>query len=191
MSVVSGRSSVMVSSAYVNSVNITGGTILSQGNGSNGGFAVSFQHNLSGCGGAESGIFVELKDTIAWTGISYRTTVLGTASCWSFANSSGYGLVPGFTTTGNLLNYDTALGDQISISYLAQQDPTYASHNPVVACDNDANNFMLFNGGTYRYFTMKRRRNVNGSLAGIATGRSCNSTGSGSITIIDNIFIWV
>lgn len=191
MSVTAGRSSVMVSSAYVNSVNTTGGTVLSQGNDGNGGFVVAFQHNLGGCGGAESGIFVELKDTIAWTGISYRTTVLGTASCWSFANSSGYGLVPGFTTTGNLQDYNTSLGDQISLSYLAQQDPTYSSHNPVYACDNDANNFMIFNGGTYRYFTMKRRRNVNGSLAGIATGRSCNSTGSGSITYIDNIFIWV
>jgi hypothetical protein len=191
MSVISGRSSVAVSSAYVNSVNITGGTVLSQGNASNGGFAVSFQHNLGGCGGAESGIFVELKDTIAWTGISFRMTLIGQAACWSFANSPGYGLVPGFNTTGNLSTYDTSQGDQISISYLAQQTPPFNTHDPVYACDNNADNFMNFNTSTYRYFTMKRRRNVNGSLAGIATGRSCNSTGSGSITIIDNIFIWL
>lgn len=191
MSVIAGRSSVMVSSSYVNSVNITGGTILAQANDSNGGFAVSFQHNVGGCGGADSGIFVELKDTIMWTGISFRITLIGSAACWSFANSSGYGAAVGYSTTGNLLDYNASQGDQVDISYLAQQDPAYSSHSVVHACDNDANNFMRYNTGNYRYFTMKRRRNVNGSLAGIATGRSCNSTGSGSITYIDNIFIWI
>ena len=67
MATVYGRPSINVSSGYVNSVQIVGGTVLSQGNDSNGGFAVAFQHNNGGCGGAESGIFVELKDTFAWT----------------------------------------------------------------------------------------------------------------------------
>ena len=190
MALFHGRPSVNVSSGYVNSVQIVGGTVLSQGNDSNGGFAVAFQHNNGGCGGAESGIFVELKDTFAWTWISCRIMVTGSASCWSFSNSSAYGIISGYPGTGNLYDYDPSQGDTFVRSYLSVNDSPYNTHNKVFACDNDANNFFIANGGVFRGFTMVRRRNVSASLAGIHTGRSCNGTGSGAVTMIDQIRIW-
>lgn len=191
MATVYGRPSINVSSGYVNSVQITGGTILNQGNDAGGGFSVSFQHNNGGCGGADSGIFVELKDTFAWKYISCRISVIGSASCWSFSNSgSAYGVISGYPGTGNLYDYDPAQGDTFVRSYLSVNDSPYTTHSKVTACDNDADNFFRFNTDVYRGFTMVRRRNVNGSLAGIHTGRSCNGTGSGAVTVIDQIRIW-
>ncbi len=191
MSVISGRSSVGVTSAYVNAVHVTGGTVLSSGNSSDGLYSVTYRVDLGGCGGPDSGIFVQLKDTIPWTGISFRVQLSGTASCWSFNRDPGYGAIVGYNTTGYLQSYSTLAGDQINFSYLAQQDPAYSSHDPVYACDNDANNFMRFNSGTFKFFTMKRRRDTSSNLAGPYIGRSCTSTGEGSQVIIDNIFIWV
>ena len=185
-----GRKSTQVTSYFVNSVNTTGGTIISQGDDANGDFYVRFQHNNSGCGGADSGIFVELKDIFAWTGISCRFRVLGSASCWSFSNSSAYGAAVGASGTANLQNYSYAAGDRLSQGYLSYEQAAYSSHDPIFACDNNSNNFMIYNTGVYRGFNMTRRRNVNGSLAGIHHGRSCNTTGSGSITIIKNIMVW-
>ena len=135
-------------------------------------------------------MFIELRDTYAWRRISCRISVSGTASCWSFSNSSGHGAIAGYPITGNLLNYDPAQGDMFVKSYLSVNDSPYDTHNKVFACDNDANNFLLFNGGVFRGFTMTRRRNINGSLAGIHVGRSCNSVGGGSVTIVDQIRIW-
>ena len=74
--------------------------------------------------------------------------------------------------------------------YLSVNDSPYNTHNKVFACDNEADNFFRFNTGVYRGFSMVRRRNVSASLAGIHTGRSCNSTGSGSVTMIDQLRIW-
>ena len=190
MALYHGRASINVSSGYVNSVQTLGGTVISQGDDSNGGFTVSFQHNNGGCGGAESGIFVELKDTFAWKSISCRISVIGAASCWSFSNSSGYGVISGYPATGNLYDYDATQGDSFLRTYLSVNDSPYNTHNKVYACDNNADNFFIANTGVYRYFTMVRRRNVNGSLAGIHHGRSCNGTGAGNITVIDQIRIW-
>ena len=190
MSVVAGRSSVGVTSAYVNAVHTTGGTVLSSGDTDNGLYSVTYRVDSGGCGGPDSGIFVQLKDTIAWTGISFRVQLGGTAACWSF-NVSGYGAISPYSTTGYLESYSTAAGDLINLSYLAQQDPQFSSHDPVYACDNDANNFMRYNADTLKFFTMKRRRDTSGNLAGPYIGRSCTSTGSSSLVIINNIFIWV
>jgi hypothetical protein len=189
MSVTAGRSSVGVTSTYVNALHTTGATVLSSGNDNSGLYSVTVQVNNGGCGGPDFGVFVQLTDTIPWNGISFRVQLSGTASCWSF-NTSGYGAIGGFSTTGYLQSYNISLGDQIYLSYLAQQDPAYSSHDPVFACDNNANNFMRFNAGTFKFFTMKRRRDTSNNLAGPYIGRSCTSTGSGSLVIIDNIFIW-
>lgn len=191
MTVVSGRSSVGVTSSYVNAVHTTGATVLSSGDDNSGLYAITVRVDSSGCGGPDFGVFVQLKDTFSWNAISFRTALSGTAACWSFNNNPGFGIISPYSTTGYLLAYSTEAKDQISLSYLAQQDAQFSSHDPVYACDNDANNFMRFNSGTFKFFTMKRRRDSSGNLAGPYIGRSCTSIGSASIVIIDNIFIWV
>jgi len=187
-----GRKSTQVTLSEVNSIAITGGTILSQGNDSDGGYFIQFRHDLGGCGNPDSGIYIELNDTTNWTWISCRYRLSGSASCWSFSNTGGsnHGTAVGISGTANLLAYNTANGDKLSKGYLSYEDAQFSSHYPLHACDNDANNFMLYNTGIFRGFTMTRRRNVGAGLAGIHHGRSCNSTGAGSVTIIDQIRIW-
>lgn len=183
-----GQTGTIIQPGHVNGVYTTGGTILSQGYDTRG-FSVTFRHDLSGCGSPDSGIFVELKDFIPWTMMSVEFLVLGQAACWSF-NTSGYGNAVGNSGTGNIDTYNEALGDRCVKTYLAQDEPAYLTHNKVYACDNNADNFMRFNTGVYRKCTFVRRRNINGSLAGPHHGRSCNSTGAGSLTIIQNIVVW-
>ncbi len=186
-----GPKSFLITSANVDSVNITGGTILSSGDTALG-YEVQFRHDLGGCGGPDSGVFVKLNDSIPWNNISWTWLGIGSAACWSF-NVSGFGGAadPAGGGTGNLQGYDPSLGDVIEFPYLSWEDPQFQSHSRVYACDNDANNFMRYNTGDYRSFVMKRRRNSMASLAGIHHGRSCNSTGGGSITIIRGIRIWM
>jgi hypothetical protein len=185
-----GPKSFLITSANIDSVNITGGTILSSGDTALG-YEVQFRHDLGGCGGPDSGIFVKLNDSISWNNISWTWLGIGSASCWSF-NVGGYGAAadPAGGGTGNLLSYNPNAGDVIEVPYLSWENPQFQSHDRTSACDNDANNFMLYNTSNYRSFVMKRRRDSMGSLAGIHHGRSCNSTGSGSITIIRGIRIW-
>jgi len=187
MGTVYGINSTIVTTDMINSVTTTGGTILSQTTGATP-YEITFRHDLSGCGSADSGILILINDTIPWTNISFTWSGTGTASCWSFMHpSSNFGSATG-TATGNLLSYDESLGDTIVRPYLTWEVSAYQSHGKIYACDNDANNFFRFNSGEYKSFHMTRRRNVNGSLAGIHHGRSCNSTSSN--TIIRNIRIW-
>lgn len=185
-----GPKSLLITSANVDSVNITGGTILSVGDTVNG-YEVQFRHDLSGCGGPDSGVFVKLNDSFVWNNISWTWLGIGSAACWSF-NVPGFGAAadPAGSGTGNLQSYNTGLGDAIVDPYLCWEDPQFQSHDRTYACDNDANNFMRYNTGSYRSFVMKRRRSSMASLAGIHHGRSCNSAGSESITIIRGIRIW-
>jgi hypothetical protein len=188
-----GRNTSQVNLYGVNSISTTGGTILSQGNDANGGYFIAFQHDLGGCGGADSGVYIELKDTTHnWTWISCRFQLSGAAACWSFSDTGGsnFGTAVGINGTANLLAYSTANGDKLSNGYLSYNYPDFATHYPLSACDNDANNFFRYNTGVYRGFTMTRRRNVGAGLAGIHHGRSCNTTGGGSVTIIDQIRVW-
>lgn len=187
MAVNYGRKGYVIQLSDVNAVYTTGGTVLSQGS-VNGCFEVSFRHDLGGCGGPDSGIFVELKDNISWKYMSCQFLLLGQASCWSF-NSAGYGAAVG-NGTGNILPYSEAQGDSCVKTYLAQNDVGFTTHNKVTACDNNADNFMVYNTNVYRRCTFVRRRNLNGSLAGPHHGRSCNSTGANSVTIINNIVVW-
>jgi hypothetical protein len=184
-----GPRSTKVTSSMINSISITGGTITAQGDtGKNGAFSITFRHDVSGCGGADSGISIILKDVIPWTRIGFDWEGNGVASCWSFMNTNGgnFGAATG-NTTGNLLAYGQP-NDTIINSYLTWEVPAYQSHDRVYACDNDANNFFRFNSGEYKKFRMVRTRDTSGNLAGLHHGRSCNSTGS--FTIIKNIYIW-
>lgn len=189
MAVYVGRNPVRVTANQVSAVTTLGGTILTQGD-INGGFQVNFQHDNGGCGGAESGIFVAIRDFIPWTWISMDFEVTGSASCWSFMNSSAYGASIGNGGTGNISNFDATQGDKCVKTYLAQNDSPFTTHSNVYACDNNADNFFIYNTGIARKCTFIRRRNVNGSLAGPHHGRSCNTTGSGAVTVIKNIYVW-
>jgi hypothetical protein len=185
-----GPKSTKVTSSMISSIVTTGGTITAQGNtGRNGAFSVTFRHDVSGCGGADSGILVLLRDDISWTKIGFDWEGNGTAACWSFMNTTGgnFGGATG-TSDGNMIQYGTGAGDTIINPYLTWEVPEFQSHNRVYACNNDANNFFNHNSGEYKKFRMVRTRNTSGNLAGIHHGRSCNATGV--YTIIKNIYIW-
>lgn len=183
-----GPKATKVTSALINSITTTGGTITSQGDtGEKGSFSVTFRHDVSGCGGPDSGILILITNSIPWTKIAFDWEGNGTAACWSFMNpSGGFGSATG-TQDGNLIQYG-APGDAIINPYLTWEVPAYQSHDRLYACDNDANNFFRFNGGEYKKFRMVRTRNTSGNLAGIHHGRSCNT--SSTFTIIKNIYIW-
>ena len=179
-----GKNIYRISSSLVNGVYYYGGTVLFSGD-VNGSFEVQFRHDSSGCGNPDSGIFVEIKDFISWTNIVMQYSLTGTASCWGFNDSNGYGKSVGNNGTGNLLAFDSSI-DGAKNSINAFEDPAYTLKTR--ACDNNADNFMRFNSSG-RSFFMYRRRDSSGNLAGPQHGRSCNSTGSGSVTTIKNIFV--
>lgn len=190
MSVFFGEQTFKINSAFINSVTTTGGTILFQGD-INNSYELHFRHDLSGCGGPDSGLLILIRDTIPWTKISFEWLGSGTASCWSFMDAnSNYGAATG-TPTGNLLPYNETLSDTVVRSFLTWEVPQYQRTNKTTACDNNSDNFFRFNSSSFKSFHMNRRRNNSiQSLAGIHHGRSCNSTGEGSVTIIRNIRIW-
>lgn len=157
----------------------------------NGGFVFQGFHTTGGCGNAQdNGFLILIKDVIPWTKITFKWQGVGAAACWSFMDtSSNYGGSTG-TPTGNMLGYSEASGDLLRDNFLTWEVSAFQSHNRTTACDNDANNFFRFNTASLRQFRMARRRNVNGSLAGIHHGRSCNTAGSTIISRISEIFIW-
>lgn len=185
MSTFYGRKAERVTFAHVNSVVLVGATILSQSD-VDGGYEIRVQHN-TGNACDSTGVFVQLKDFISWTGISAEFQTTGAAACWTYMQPGGYGSSGG---DGFIASYDEALGDRCVKTYLAQDEAAFASHAKASACDNDANNFMRFNTTTFRKCTFVRRRIVNGSLGGIHHGRACSEIGSNAITIIKNIYVW-
>lgn len=155
-----------------------------------GGFVFEGYHTTGGCGAAQdSGVLILLKDDISWSKICFKWEGTGIASCWSFMGSSNWGASTG-TASGNLLSYNEANGDRLHDNFLTWEVPAYQTHNRTTACDNDANNFFRFNSTQFKRFRMTRRRNVGAGLAGIHHGRSCNTTGTGDVTRISDIFIW-
>lgn len=183
-----GLASRLVTADLVHEVQIGDNTTLVTGEtgnvGPNGGYQVKISNTSHGCG--SSGVYVIIKDTIPWTGITYEMVLTGVASCWSF-NHAGSNYGPG--GTGNLLGYSEAAGDIISRAIRSWEVPAFQTHNRTFACDNNSDNFFhsSFHQGDPKIFYMKRRRNVNGSLAGIQHGRACVAAGT---TIIRNIRIW-
>jgi len=183
-----GIASTLVTSTLVNQVTINSNTTLESaetGNlGPNGGYQVKISNGGHGCG--NSGVFVELLDTIPWTNITYEVILTGDASCWVFNHPGGsYGPGGG----GNILAYNEALGDRISRPLNSWEIPATAPHDRTYACNNANTNFMrsAVSPNNPRTFFMQRRRDVNGSLAGPQHGRACVSAGT---TIIRNIRIW-
>tara|TARA_R110000737_G_C14332123_1_gene441706 strand:+ start:31 stop:600 length:570 start_codon:yes stop_codon:yes gene_type:complete len=189
MGIFRGPKATLVTSDLVNSVATTGGTIMSQGNtGPNGGYTITFKHDLGGCGSADSGILILLKDDFSWNRMAFDWEGNGTAACWSFMHTSGFGASTG-TVNGNMSPLDSINVDAIINPELTWEVSAYQSHNRVYACDNNANNFFRFNSSSYKKFRMLRTRIADTTnLAGIHHGRSCNSTGA--FTVIKNIRIW-
>ena len=185
MSTFYGRKAERVTYAQVNSVVLVGASIQSQSD-DDGGYQLRVQHN-TGNACDSSGVFIQLKDFIPWTGISVEFQTTGAAACWTFMQPGGYGSGGG---DGFISSYDEALGDRCVKTYLAQDDAQFVSHAKASACDNDANNFMRYNTTTFRNCTFVRRRIVNGSLGGIHHGRACSEIGANAITIIKNIYVW-
>jgi hypothetical protein len=161
----------------------------------NGSYTYEGYHNVTGCGGPESGVLILLKDNIPWTRMSFLFEASGNAACWSFMSSEGQRAIGTGTPTGNMLEFSEAAGDRIYdgyLSYTGNGNVGGIDSPKTSRCDTDAANWMNFNtGGVFRRFRMTRRRNVGAGLAGIHHGRSCNGTGTGNVTRISNIFIWV
>lgn len=184
-----GVASTLVTSALVNQVKLGGyDTIVAAetGNvGPNGGYQAKSTHGSFGC--SNSGLYVELLDTVPWTNITYEVIVTGNSACWSFNHHTNtYGPSPG---SGNMEAYSTTLGDRISRPFNSWEVAAFQSHNRTFACNNNSNNFFHgnFQVGDPKTFFMQRRRNVNGSLAGPHIGLAC--TGAGTL-LIRNIRIW-
>jgi hypothetical protein len=169
-----------VTSDMVDTVYNQNCTITSQGNDSTGGYSISYYFNLGGCGGADSGLYFTIKNTIPWSRILCKFTNEGTAACWTF-NQNGYGGI-----APNLASYNTGLGDIIF-----RWDASNAFENTQFnvqtgACDNESTNFMRY-GGVKSFYMFMRRNDSN--IAGVGHGRSCNSTGGGSYCTISEIYI--
>lgn len=184
-----GIKSTLVTSDMVYAINLFNCTVITAetGNiGANGGYQLKVSHDTGGCGSApDNGFFIELKDDIPWTRITWEWLGTGTAACWNF-NGGSYGAGAG-DPSGYLASYNSSL-DVISRSYLTWEVPAYQTHDRISACDNSADNFFRFNGGEYRSFFMSRRRDTSGNRAGVHHGRSCNTTGV--FSIVRNIRIW-
>ena len=175
MGIAYGRNSLRVSSAYVNQITNTNGTIVSQGDDSSGGFKFVWYPLNGGCGGTpNSKFFIELKDTIPWKYITYQFSATGTAACWDFNQAAG-----------NTITFSSSI-DRVFNSVNSFENPAYQIR--MGACDNEPTNFYRFAGTKSFYVT--RRRNSLIIPASVYIDLSCNSTGAGSAVTINNIFIW-
>lgn len=181
MGLVYGAITNKITSADINSITLTQASIDTAGTGNigpNGEWQLKVNHLNSGCDLTK--VDIQLKDNINWTYITFEMDTTGPAACWGWNHGS-------YSDSGNLYAYDESAGDRIFESVNSWELPQFQSHNRTVACDNDENNFMRYNTSGPRVFAMKRRRNVNGSLASISFGRACNNYGT---TIVRNIRIW-
>lgn len=184
-----GVQSTLVTSDMVNQVKLGSfDTVVAAESGNlspGGGYQIKTSYPSQNC--SNSGVFVELLDTIAWTNITYEVILTGTSACWSFNHhTNSYGPSPG---SGNILAYDESSGDRVSRPLNSWEVAAFQSNSRTFACHNNSNNFYHsnFDVGDPKTFFMQRRRNVNGSLAGPHVARACTNAGT---TIIRNIRIW-
>ena len=172
----------IVTSDDVNAISTSNGSIVtaSTGNiGLNNSYQFTFSHSSVGCG--STGYYIELKDNISWKYMSFQFTSSNLVSaCWSFC-TGGYA-----PASGNILSYDESKGDVVFFNQNAWEKSQFQTHNKESACDNNSDNFL--HGSFYTGFPiitwMRRRRNVNGNLAGIAMGFACTNGGTTSISNI-------
>ena len=103
MSVKYGTGSRRLSSSDINQVVQANCTVLSSGDNSNdGSYYLQMQPNNGGCGvTTNSKFYIELKDNLPWSKISYEIYIVGTSACWNFNQGGSYGL-------GNFLSFNTS-----------------------------------------------------------------------------------
>jgi hypothetical protein len=181
MGLVYGAITNKVTSADIQSITLLAATIVptETGNiGPSGEWQIKVTHDNCGCD--SSRVDILLKDNLNWKYITFEMDTTGSAACWGWNHGS-------YSETGNLFGYDEAAGDRVFESINSWELAQFQTHDRTVACNNDDNNFMRYNTSGPRVFAMKRRRNVNGSLAAISFGRACNC---GGYTIVKNIRIW-
>lgn len=178
-----GKKPHYITADLVDTVTITNCTTVSNGNDSNGRYALEVYHNTGGCGTTDhSAINILIKDFIPWTILIYDVYVSGSAACWSFNQGTSYN-----QGTHNILSFNSSL-DPVYKAKNCWEYPQFALK--MTACDNNSDNFFHgnFKVGSYASWTAVRRRDTNAAgLAGVAAGRSCNTTGTGSVTRISNI----
>lgn len=165
----------------VTSVYNNGGTILSQGADSNGLYTITFQYDLAGCGGPDSGFNIFIDNSIPWSRVVSKFELGGTAACWTINANGGYG---GLQT--NLASYDSSQGD---ILYTSDAQNSFENSSYTIqpsACDNEPTNFMRFGGAKIFYAFFRR---INNNPAGPGFGRSCTTTGSGSYCTMSEIYV--
>ena len=183
MGIAYGRNSLRVSSAHVNQITNTNGTIITQGDDSSGGFEFVWYPLNGGCGGTPNSLFkIELKDMIPWNNITYELYTTAYSACWNFNQGGANG-------TGNLAAFNSSL-DRTFNAKNSFELPQYQIK--MNACDNETTNFMhnSYKTGTYRSFFVTRRRSVTTSLANINVELSCNGIGVSQMYTIRNIFVW-
>ena len=199
MGVTYNRKRYRVQAKDINRVEVSGSTIISQGD-VNGGYEITVRADNFGCGNPSSGWALEFKDPVPWKKNEFELMGLGSAGCWSISHGYGWGALPSpFTSTlMNLLPYDETVNkDRTYNHYKTYElvtpenlDPGLANSYKTVRCDPAATpNWFALNTTEYRSFKMIRSRDLsNKNLAGLYLDRSCTETGSNALTIIKNIF---
>ena len=182
------RNSRRVYSNDIESVTSTGITVIQNGDlGALGTYVLSCQHDNAGCAGPESSITLSVNSIVGdlqWTYITFKLTLTGSASCWSFCKS-GYG----GTSANNITSWNSSI-DRVFKCQNSFENPAYTLK--MNACDNAADNFFHGSNDTgTKIIWMTRRRNDLSLPAGPSAGRSCNSTGAGSVTTISDIFVLI
>lgn len=193
----------IVKAADVNAVYTNNMTITTNGNGSDGNYVFQGTHDTGGCGGPDSGVFIQLKDNISWSYITVKFSLTGTASCWTFmgggnsndGSAGGYygiaGTPPATMSSypgGNIEFYNESLGDRTFWDVNAFTNPASTMAKKMNACDNAADNFFRYGTSEKQFWITCRRKSSSLGLAGVWAGRSCNTTGV--YTKIENIIIW-
>ena len=174
-----------VTPEMIDSVETPNFVVNSSGADSNGFYYIDGYTTVGGCGGAEGGVWVKIKNTEPWSYLFCTFTLTSTAACWGF-NGGGYG---GMTdTSGNMTCYSEGSGDWYFSDLCTDTFENSQYTRGCSACDNEVTNFMRY--GTTKVLTVLSRRNNLSNLAGPKFGRSCTGTGSGAGTKISNIIIF-
>ena len=163
-------------------------TIITNGDyGRNGTYLFKLQYNLSGCGGSESGGSIDIAnkpDGWRWEYITWKNTIYGAASCWSFNVFGGYG---GIGLNG-LLAWNSTYD---SVHWCSNSFETEGVTLKMHACDNNVTNFHRSQvNPDPKVFWTTRRRDSSTTPAGPSHGRSCNSTGTGATWTVSDIIVF-
>jgi hypothetical protein len=171
-----GQAGYPIGTGNISVSNLTNCTLSSSGSD---GVYGSWTFNMQNVGCGSTGFNLIINDAtvpFVWTRIAWRTRIEFGSSCWSFANSNGdYG-----TGNHNISAWNVSLGDSVTKPTNCWELPQYTLK--MSACDNNSDNFehATYMTGTFRQWSMVRRRNGTSS-AGPAAGFAC--TGGGTCTI--------